>query len=64
MKTKANLSFSTGLSGLDFKIWPKEGKNVFSVKIDRNYRAHLILEEDSGHWIADRVGNHKSMGHG
>ncbi len=40
---KEKLSTSVSLNGFDFKPWPKEGRSVFSVRIDRGYRAHLRL---------------------
>jgi hypothetical protein len=58
-KTKLHESITRGA---DFKKWPKCGENVWSVRVNDGYRAHL--ERDSnGVWRALAIGNHKEMGH-
>jgi hypothetical protein len=48
---------------MDFKLWPREGPNIYSVRVNDNIRAHLkrISWED---WEALSIGTHKEMGHG
>jgi hypothetical protein len=48
--------------GLDFKKWPK-GKNIYSVRVNDNYRAHLQFQPPS-EWLAIMIGTHNEMGHG
>jgi hypothetical protein len=38
---KKDLARSTALKSLDFKQWKKIGPDVYSVRVDGNYRAHL-----------------------
>ena len=49
--------------GLNFKQWKPDGKTAYSVRIDREYRAHL-RHEGNGTWEAYILGNHKELGHG
>jgi hypothetical protein len=63
-KAKNQIAISTGFKGLGFKKFPKAGKNVFSIRLDSNFRAHLIYNQDSSSWSAFDVGSHKAMGHG
>ena len=49
--------------GADFKKWPKGGNDVWSVRVNQNFRAHFRREPD-GTWEALSIGNHKEMGHG
>jgi hypothetical protein len=60
-KTKKKLAHTTQLHGLDFKEWAPGGKNYWSVRIDRDVRAHLRF--DNGTWFADAIGRHDAMGH-
>lgn len=61
--TKPKLIEDRFSNGLGFKPWPKEGPNIYSVKVDSGYRAHLE-NHGAGHWTAIKIGNHKEMGHG
>lgn len=61
--TKPKLIEDRFSNGLGFKPWPKEGPNIYSVKVDASFRAHLE-NLGSGHWAAIKIGNHKEMGHG
>ena len=61
--TKPRLIEDRFSNGLGFKPWPKEGPNIYSVKLDAGFRAHLE-NLGSGHWAAIKIGNHKEMGHG
>jgi hypothetical protein len=61
--TKPRLIADRFSNGLGFKPWPKEGPNIYSVKVDAGFRAHLE-NLGSGHWAAIKIGNHKEMGHG
>jgi hypothetical protein len=49
--------------GADFKKWPSEHNNVWSVRVNKGFRAHL-RQELGGVWTALAIGNHKEMGHG
>ncbi|KUI27326.1 hypothetical protein [Mycobacterium sp. GA-2829] len=64
LKRKADLARSTALKSLDFKQWKKAGPNVYSVRVDGNYRAHLRHDRDEQVWFAEAIGNHKKMKHG
>lgn len=61
--TKPRLITDRFSNGLGFKPWPKEGPNIYSVKVDSGFRAHLE-NLGSGHWTTIKIGNHKEMGHG
>jgi hypothetical protein len=61
--TKQKLLQNRTLRGLNFKQWPKEGKGVYSVKIDDGFRAHL-RHQGQGCWLAFKLGPHTQMGHG
>lgn len=50
--------------GADFKRWPPNGKDGFSVRLDRNFRAHLQYQREGNAWLATEVGSHKALGHG
>ncbi len=50
------------VNSLDFKKWPKAGKNVWSVRVNASYRAHLA--QDSKGWEAFAIGTHKQLDHG
>jgi hypothetical protein len=64
-KVKRQLQQSTSLPGLDFKFWERRGNEpVYSVRLDKGYRAHLRYNRNEQRWYADAVGDHKSMGHG
>jgi hypothetical protein len=61
--TKAKLLTERTLRGLNFKPWPKDGRDTYSVKVDDGFRAHL-RHEGQGRWIAYILGSHKELGHG
>ncbi|OBF29772.1 hypothetical protein A5727_23165 [Mycobacterium sp. ACS4331] len=61
--TKYQLARSTSLKSLDFKQWPKEGRDYYSVRVGRNFRAHLRRDREEARWLAEAIGNHKDMGH-
>lgn len=62
-ETKRKLLENRTLRGLNFKQWPKDGKDVYSVRVDDNFRAHL-RHQGQGCWLAFLLGPHKKMGHG
>lgn len=62
-ETKRKLLENRMLSGLDFKKWPKEGKDVYSVRVSGSFRAHL-RNQGQGIWHAYDIGPHGKMGHG
>jgi plasmid maintenance system killer protein len=61
---KKDLARSTALKSLDFKQWNMNGRDVYSVRVDGNYRVHLRYDGQDAVWYAESIGNHKSMGHG
>lgn len=62
-QTKSKLLENRLLHGLNFKPWPKDGPEHYSVRIDDNFRAHL-KHLGAGHWDAYILGPHKTLGHG
>jgi hypothetical protein len=62
-KTKIKLAQSTRIPSLDFKLWPPRGKGWFSVRVDRDVRAHLSNEGTNHQWRAEEIGRHDAMGH-
>lgn len=62
-QTKAKLLENRLLHGLNFKPWPKDGPERYSVRVDDNFRAHLH-HKGSGKWLAYILGPHKKLGHG
>jgi hypothetical protein len=63
-RTKWRAQENLSAAGLDFKQWPKGGKDVWSIRIDHRFRAHLHRDRDAGRWVALEIGSHKAMGHG
>jgi hypothetical protein len=63
-KAKDRLATNTGAKGLHFRKWDKDTtyRAVYSVNVDRSYRAHIGLASDG--WHAFKIGGHKMMGHG
>jgi hypothetical protein len=61
--TKSKLLSDSLLSGLDFKPWKKDGRDCCSVRINKNFRAHL-RHIGNGSWLAYVLGSHKELGHG
>jgi hypothetical protein len=62
-KTKIKLAQSTRIPSLGFKLWPPRGKGWFSVRVDRDVRAHLSNEGTNHQWRAEEIGRHDAMGH-
>jgi hypothetical protein len=62
-RIKKRLSENRHRPGLDFKRWTKGGPDVYSVRVDDNFRTHLKRVE-GGRWLTERIGGHKEMGHG
>jgi hypothetical protein len=64
-KTKEKIGQTTALPGLDFKPWrdEREGR-VYSVRVDKGYRAHLRYAGQPPSWSAIEIGTHKELGHG
>jgi hypothetical protein len=60
--TKSKLLTERTRLGLNFKPWPKVGRDVYSVRIDDGFRAHL-RNEGHGNWLAIALGTHTEMGH-
>jgi hypothetical protein len=51
-------------AGADFKQWSRGGNDLYSVRINDNFRAHLRRREETDDWLAVAIGSHKEMGHG
>lgn len=51
-------------NGADFKRWEPGGEDIFSVRVNDNFRAHLQRLRDQDAWVAVAIGSHKQMGHG
>ena len=62
-QTKTKLLENRLLHGLNFKPWPKDGPERYSVRVDDNFRAHLH-HLGAGQWLAYVLGPHKKLGHG
>ena len=62
-QTKTKLLENRLLHGLNFKPWPKDGPDRYSVRVDDNFRAHL-KHLGAGQWLAYVLGPHKKLGHG
>lgn len=64
-RTKEKLRHGLAAKGLDFKRWKAAaGYADYSVRLDRNIRAHLRHSQTSKTWVAVSVGTHKDQGHG
>jgi hypothetical protein len=61
---KSDLARSTALKKLDFKQWKQDGADVYSVRLDGNFRAHVRYDRGRRIWLAEKVGDHKAMRHG
>lgn len=61
--TKAKLLENRLVRGLNFKPWPKDGPERYSVRIDDNFRAHL-QHLGNGEWLAYILGPHTKLKHG
>lgn len=59
-RTKDKLLSCPALRGLNFKPWKPPG--VWSVRVDKGYRAHLEYSSE-GKWKAIEIGTHDKMGH-
>ena len=62
-QARKKLSNTTALKGLDFKTWPPRGSGWYSVRLDRDVRAHLRNSRASNEWFAEEVGRHDVMQH-
>lgn len=62
-KTKKKLTEDRNRPGLDFKRWPMDGDDAWSVRVNQGVRAHL-RNLGEGLWEAYEIGGHKEMGHG
>ncbi len=62
-RTKHKLGIAI-TAGVDFKKWDNGGNDLFSVRVNDNFRAHLRRRKESDDWLAVAIGNHKEMGHG
>jgi hypothetical protein len=60
---KRKLARTTSLKGLDFKLWSPRGNGWYSVRLDKDVRAHLRNDKATAAWIAEEVGRHALMGH-
>jgi hypothetical protein len=64
-KIRSLLQITTTAPGLDFKLWKRfDHMDIFSVRLNKSYRAHLGYVKSSKSWLAIAVGGHKEMGHG
>ncbi len=64
-RAKERLRVSTAGKGLDFKLWKKEtDQKIYSIRLSRSHRAHLVYRESIRQWIAISIGSHTEMGHG
>jgi hypothetical protein len=65
VRAKRKLGLAVDIPGLDFKQWARNGSLCeYSVRVDRRYRAHLLLDHRTSAWSATRIGSHSEMGHG
>jgi hypothetical protein len=63
-RRQADLARSVSLNSLGFERWKPGGVDCYSIRLDGNYQVHLRLVRTDGSWIAESIGDHKSMGHG
>ena len=63
-RRKSALGSDASLQSLDVKRWRPGGDGCFSVRVDGNYRVHLMRDRLADTWTAIKIGNHKEMGHG
>src|SRR5262249_4287549 len=63
-RRKSDLARSVGLKSIGFQKWRPGGPDCYSVRVDGNYRVHLRHDPADGSWVAESIGDHKSMGHG
>jgi hypothetical protein len=62
-RTKVKLQASI-TTGADFKKWFPGGRDVFSVRVNADIRAHLQYRRQTADWLAVTIGSHREMGHG
>lgn len=62
LRTKTKLAVDVQQGSLDFKQWPKGGAGMFSVRVNREARAHIRKLWDN-RWLAEEIGHHDQMGH-
>lgn len=58
------LSSSAVTRGMDLKRWRSGGEDVWTARIDDNYRVHMQFISREQKWLALKIGNHSEMGHG
>jgi NADPH-dependent 7-cyano-7-deazaguanine reductase QueF-like protein len=64
-KVKKILASTTAARGLDFKFWKRTSRSsIYSVRVSKDYRAHLERQRAKESWLAIAIGTHKEMGHG
>jgi hypothetical protein len=65
LETKQRMAQTVALPGLDFKRWRNgsDGK-VYSVRLNKSYRAHLQYGGKPPGWSAIEIGTHQELGHG
>jgi hypothetical protein len=63
-RRKVDLARSVHLNGVGFQRWKPGGTDCYSVRLDGNFRVHLKRDGMKNCWIAEQIGDHKSMGHG
>lgn len=64
-KIKDLLQKTTLANGLDFKMWERrKDMDIYSVRLNKGFRAHLGYQKHDHSWLALEVGGHKEMGHG
>ena len=64
VRRKTDLARSVNLTALGFEKWKPGGRDCYSVRLNGNYRVHLRRDIERNCWIAENIGDHKSMGHG
>ena len=60
--TKTKLLVNAQQPSLDLKKWPKGGDDYFSVRVNKEARAHLRFTEGQK-WHAEEIGRHDQMDH-
>jgi hypothetical protein len=64
-RTRQKLATTVASPGLDFKLWARRASQLeYSVRVDGNFRAHLLFDRGSESWTALSIGTHTKMGHG
>jgi mRNA-degrading endonuclease RelE of RelBE toxin-antitoxin system len=64
-QAKQKIAITLVNSGLDFKLWSRtRNEKIYSMRLSKNYRAHLAYIAMDNAWEARSIGPHKAMGHG